>query len=118
MKIRELRNAKGIKQEELSKLLGVSQGNLSNWENGVYEPDIPTLIKIADYFEVSLDCLIGREEYSHKKKPYYAELFESLSPHGQRLAIVNMEGIADIEEEQRNKHIPFNYQNVPKKTPE
>lgn len=60
MRIKELRKEKGIKQIELCKVLGISQGNLSNWENGVYEPDKTSLLKMADYFGVSVDYLLGR----------------------------------------------------------
>lgn len=61
MRIKELRKEKGIKQIELCKVLGISQGNLSNWENDVYEPDKKSLLKMADYFGVSVDYLLGRE---------------------------------------------------------
>lgn len=64
MRIKELRKEKGIKQIELCKVLGISQGNLSNWENGVYEPDKTSLVKMADYFDVSVDYLLGRDEIS------------------------------------------------------
>ncbi len=64
MRIKELRKEKGIKQIELCKVLGISQGNLSNWENGVYEPDKSSLVKMADYFDVSVDHLLGRDEIS------------------------------------------------------
>lgn len=60
-RLRELRKSKGIKQEDLCKALGISQGNLSNWENGRYEADNRSLKKIADYFGVSVDYLLGRD---------------------------------------------------------
>ncbi|MBD5092358.1 MAG: helix-turn-helix domain-containing protein [Clostridiales bacterium] len=60
MRIKQLRKEKGIKQIELCKVLGISQGNLSNWENGVYEPDKNSLVKMAEFFGVSVDYLLGR----------------------------------------------------------
>lgn len=60
MRLRELRKERGMKQIELCQHLGVSQGNLSNWENGVYEPDTYYLKKIADFFGVTVDYLLGR----------------------------------------------------------
>lgn len=62
MRLRELRKARGMKQIELCQHLGVSQGNLSNWENGVYEPDTYYLKKIADFFGVSVDYLLGHSD--------------------------------------------------------
>lgn len=59
-RIRELRQSKKITQVELAKYLSVSQGTLSFWEQGKYEPDNKSLTKIADYFGVSVDYLLGK----------------------------------------------------------
>lgn len=61
-RIKELRTAHGIKQIDLCKKLGITQGALSGWENGKYEPDNLSLIKMADIFEVSVDYLLGRKD--------------------------------------------------------
>lgn len=61
MRLKQLRKERGIKQIELCKILGISQGNLSNWENEVYEPDKNSLLKMAEYFGVSVDYLLGRD---------------------------------------------------------
>ena len=58
-KIKELRQQKGITQKELSKHLGIAQNTLSYWENGRIDIDTESLCKIADYFNVSVDYLIG-----------------------------------------------------------
>ena len=58
--IRMLRSGKGITQEKLGYELGVSAQAVSRWENGASYPDISMLPIIADYFEVSLDELMGR----------------------------------------------------------
>lgn len=55
MKLKELRGTKT--QEELAKLLNLSQKTYSNYENGNSEPNIETLCKIADFYGVSLDYL-------------------------------------------------------------
>ena len=60
-RIRELREESGLKLKELSKIIGVSESTMSLYENGKHEPDYTTLIKIADYFKVSLDYLLCRE---------------------------------------------------------
>lgn len=60
--LREMRMAKGLTQKELAAHLLTSQRNISFWESG-NEPDIDTLWLIADFFDVSVDVLIGRREY-------------------------------------------------------
>ena len=57
--IRKLRTAKGISQVEFSKHLGVTKQCVSNWENDNILPSIEMLIKIASYFSVSTDALLG-----------------------------------------------------------
>ena len=58
--IAELRKAKGVKQDELARFVGITAQAVSKWENGGV-PDTELLPKIADYFNVSIDELFGRE---------------------------------------------------------
>lgn len=58
-RIKELRKKFGIKQIDLCKQLGVVQGTLSGWENNKYEPDLTSLTKMAEIFDVSVDYLLG-----------------------------------------------------------
>ena len=60
----ELRQDKGLTQRELGKILSVSTGTISNYENGVHYPDLEKLVQLADYFQVSTDYLLGRREYA------------------------------------------------------
>lgn len=57
----ELRQDKGMTQKQLGKVLSVSTGTISNYENGVHYPDLEKLVVLADYFQVSTDYLLGRE---------------------------------------------------------
>ena len=66
MKLHELRKARGMTQKELSEALGVTIRTVTNYENGSREPNIATLIKLADLFDVSLDYLTGRTDESPK----------------------------------------------------
>lgn len=50
-----------LTQEELSNKLGGSKNLVSNYENGISTPDIYTLVKLADIFDITLDELVGRE---------------------------------------------------------
>lgn len=60
-RLKELRAEKEIGQVELAKILGVSKGVISLWENGLREPGMNSLILIAKYFNVSIDYLVGLE---------------------------------------------------------
>ncbi|MBE6665993.1 MAG: helix-turn-helix transcriptional regulator [Ruminococcaceae bacterium] len=57
--IKKLRMALGISQVELAKKLGVTKQCISNWENDNIQPSIEMLIKIAKYFAVPVDELLG-----------------------------------------------------------
>lgn len=58
----QLRKKKSITQETLGKALGVGKTTISNYETGYSTPDSETLTKIADYFGVTTDFLLGRKK--------------------------------------------------------
>lgn len=60
--LRELREQKNLRQQDIADIVGSSQKNVSNWEIGKFEPDIQTLWKLADYFDVTIDYLVGRSD--------------------------------------------------------
>jgi transcriptional regulator with XRE-family HTH domain len=59
--IKAVRKALGMTQEQLAKLLGVTQGTIAQWEKGLTHPTFEKLPKIAEVLGVSVDALIGRE---------------------------------------------------------
>jgi transcriptional regulator with XRE-family HTH domain len=59
LKIAELRKIKGVGQQDLAEVLGVSFQSVSKWETGATMPDITLLPSIAEYFNVSIDELLG-----------------------------------------------------------
>lgn len=61
-RIKELRQARHMTQVELAKALGLTKQCVSNWENDNVAPSVEMLVKIADYFCVSTDYLLGRDE--------------------------------------------------------
>ena len=61
MRLRELRNKSGLTQIEIATKLNVSGQTILNWENGIYEPKINQLIRLADLFNVSVDYLVERK---------------------------------------------------------
>ena len=60
-RLKELRNKRKISQLKLAIDLNMNQNTISRYENMEREADYETLIKFADYFDVSLDYLLGRE---------------------------------------------------------
>ena len=62
VRLKELRKKKGISQLRLATDLNTTQNTISRYETGEREPGIDELIKIADYFNVSVDFLIGRTD--------------------------------------------------------
>ena len=62
-RIEEIRNEKGVRQEDLARLMGVSRQTISSLENGRYNPSIMLAHKIAQYFGMAIeDVFIFEEE--------------------------------------------------------
>ena len=57
----ELRNEKGLSQRDIAKIFNISQGTYNNWENSKTEPSIDQLISLANFFNVTVDYLIGND---------------------------------------------------------
>ena len=62
-RLAELRREKNLTQEALAREIGVTHGQISFWENGKNEPTAGNLIKLAKFFCVSADYLLGLSEY-------------------------------------------------------
>lgn len=62
MRLKELRKSRGISQLKLAMDLSMNQNSISRYESGAREADYATLIKFADYFNVSIDYLLGRTD--------------------------------------------------------
>ena len=60
MRLKEIRKSKGITQLKLAMDLNMNQNTISRYETGEREPSINELIKIADYFNISIDYLLER----------------------------------------------------------
>ena len=89
--LKKLRNARKISQQYLAAQIGISQQSVNKYENHDIEPDIDTLIAMANYFQVSIDYLVGR--YDEKDKSAIEEMhlqeYRSLSEQ-QRDCVDNM----------------------------
>lgn len=72
MRIRELRKAKKVTMKELGNMIGVAESTMSLYETGKRKPDLETLSRLADYFNVSVDYLLGRDEGQPQPAPKYS----------------------------------------------
>ena len=61
-RIKDLREDNDLKQKEIAAVLGIDQRVYSNYETGKREIPVHILIKLADYYKVSTDYLLGRTE--------------------------------------------------------
>lgn len=62
MRLKELRQQHGISQLKLAMDLHINQNSISRYETGEREADYATLIRLADYFNVSIDYLLNRTD--------------------------------------------------------
>ena len=74
-RLKELRNEKGVSQLKLAEHIKISQQAIAKWETEKSTPDPYTLCQLADYFNVTVDYLLGRPS---------AMLHESLAEYGQK----------------------------------
>ncbi|MFS0727068.1 helix-turn-helix domain-containing protein [Paenibacillus sp. 1P07SE] len=68
-RIRELRKARGMTQKDLALILNSAKSTISQYENNINEPDLETVMKIADCFGVSVDDLLGRRSPDKPGRP-------------------------------------------------
>ena len=81
-RIKDLREDRDLRQIDLANATGIDQRTISNYETGKSNPDSDALIRLADFFNVSIDYLVGRVKHdfydSQNKKKYIEEIQFSL----------------------------------------
>ena len=70
-RLRRLRESVKLSQVKMAELLGVKQSSINRYEQGQSAPSLETLVRYADYFDVSLDDLVGRD-WKPKHRPKIA----------------------------------------------
>ena len=75
-KLKEGRIAKGYSQEEVAEKLQITRQAISKWENNRTAPDIDTLVKLSDLYEISLDRLLREEETVQEKEKKADDVIE------------------------------------------
>lgn len=67
-RLREVRLSKGLTQEKLSEIVGIGLRNYQYYEQGKHVPSFDILIKLANALEISIDYLVGRDEFVENNK--------------------------------------------------
>lgn len=100
--LKKLRREKKLSQKELGNKLGLAESTIGMYEQGKRQPDYETLLKIADFFEVTLDFLLGnpKDASSVKEK----EAAYSISDPDLQIAFKDA---SDFSEEARRQAIDF-----------
>lgn len=92
--LKKLRTKKGVSQQVLANVIGVSQQSVNKYENHSVEPELRALMAMADYFGTSVDYLIGHTDIPN--------MIQEVHPHSlnaQEEAVVR--GFRDLTEEER-----------------
>ncbi len=93
--LKKLRLEKNLSQQQLGEIIGFSQQAVYKYETQRIEPDIATLIKLADFFNTSVDFLIGNTDIQHK-----ISNIESYSLNGDETTIMqNFRKLSPCEKE-------------------
>ena len=102
--LKELRQEKGDTQSDIAKALNISQKAYSYYERGEREPSIEMLIQISNYFNVTIDYLLGREinKYYELTEDEYALIKKYRMLNERNKGKIN-ERIAIIQEEEMKK---------------
>lgn len=85
LRLRELRLENEKTQEEMAKILGVSRQVYANHENGINEPSLEMLIRMANFFQCSVDFLIGNSDDFGNISVYRTENSSALSGNEQKI---------------------------------
>lgn len=99
--LKELRETKKLSQQKLASIINVSQQSIYKYENNLAEPDFKTLMDLADFFDTSVDYIIGNTDiprkYEHLNKTDLSDLeyetiieFRKLSTDMKKLIITLM----------------------------
>lgn len=83
--LKKLRTEKGISQQTLASILGVSQQSINKYENHNVEPDISILAAMAEYFDTTIDYLVGKNDNPDLLESNFSEYEKKLISKYRRL---------------------------------
>jgi len=91
--IKEFRKQKGLRQEQLAEAMGVSTASVSKWETNQSFPELTLLAELADFFEVSIDTLIGHVLNPDRLEALISQMKQAADDHEEENAAVLCEKI-------------------------
>ncbi len=98
-RLTQLRNEKGLKREDVAKVLGCSVSAVGNYENGNRTPDFDSLIKLVDYFNTTIDYLLGKTDIQTDDRDLqFVCQYTGLSS----------DAVEKLREEGKNAQLPYN----------
>lgn len=112
-RLRTLRESVKLSQEKMALLVGMKQSSINRYENDQSDPSLETLLRYADYFDVSTDYIFGRtdnpqgklyeckpklEENNPEMKKFIEMCFDPKSPMNDRLKQTLLEMLGDEKE--------------------
>lgn len=84
-RIKELREERELRQSDLAQATGIDQRTISNYETGKTLPDAYALIQLADFFNVSIDYLVGRIKHDYSTDAKRVKLINQIQKHLEEL---------------------------------
>lgn len=91
--IRNIRKQRGLRQEQLAEAMGVSIASVSKWENGQCAPELTVLAELADFFEVSIDTLVGHNLKADRMEALIAQMENAAESRNEETAAMLCEKI-------------------------
>ena len=74
IRLKELRQERGLNQQELALKINTTQRNISNWENGNSEPDIQMILRMSKFFGVTVDFFLGNfEDFNENENTFHLD---------------------------------------------
>lgn len=104
---RKLRTSSNLTQSAIAEKIGISRSTIGMYETGAREPDFETLEKIADYFNVDIDFLLGRTNQTtmlpetigkYSKTHELDVIYEQLSDHNQRKVLTYSKSLLSAQQ--------------------
>lgn len=106
--IKKLRKDKNLRVDDVVAGTGISKGVYPKYESGILNPGVPVLCKLADFYGVSVDYLLGRSstqttiterEMTEQLAKAFIEVYRQLPPNAQQIAMENLRNAAKNESE-------------------
>lgn len=95
--LKELRTENGLSQAQLAKEIGVVQGTIYFWENGINEPTATYLVRLSKFFNVEIEELLGLQHLAQDNQSHLEilKIYNNLSPSKQKMALDILRTIAE-----------------------